>query len=325
MTSSDASIRVDRDSGSTEKAGRVRPLGSLLPRAVMLTLTCCLALVGCADPGSGSDTPTKDVSGDVKINPEAAQLVPDKYRSSGEITVGGTIGLAPMLYADSDGGTPTGLEADLLDAIGNVLDLEIRIEETKPDAYIPGILSGRYDLAAGSITDTKEREKQVNFVVHAHYGQGLLALKENEDAVSFESLCGKNVGVMKGSVQQLEFLPAIGTDCKAASKPPPTAVSFPDPNSLFLATSTERIDAGFTNEVTALYQAKQSNGEMVLADKGLGTDPKGLVVGKDTGLTKPIHEAMKVLADDGVLARIFDKWDVPEMKLPEPQVNVAHR
>lgn len=296
-----------------------------------LAIATSFMMSGCADPGSTANTTenanetTESSTARIDRNQTAAKLVPQKYRDGGEITAGAIAGMAPMMFVGQDGETIVGAEADVLSAVGEVLGIEVNLKETKPDAFMTGMLAGRFEVAAGSITDTKKREEQVDFVSYAEYGQALITQVENADKISFDSLCGKEVGVLKGSIQQMQFLPEISNDCEKAGKPKPVAQAFPDGAALFLAASSGRIDAGFLNEVSVLYQASQSGGELKMADSGFGTDPKGIVVGKNTGLGKAILAAVEVLEEEGVLATIFDEWGIKSTILPEPKMNIAQR
>ena len=57
-----------------------------------------------------------------------------------------------------------GLDADLAAALGQVLGLKINMINATFDTIIPGLVSGKYNLGMSSFTDTKERQKTVDFV-----------------------------------------------------------------------------------------------------------------------------------------------------------------
>jgi polar amino acid transport system substrate-binding protein len=297
--------------------------------AVLVT-TVSLVLGGCADPSSGGsggsshEAPPGHASARLKKDPQAAKLVPQKYRERGTLRFGALLTGAPMMYKDESGDI-NGAEKQLVEAVGQVLGLKITMKEASTDGVVPGVASGRFDFVAGSLTDIKEREKTVDFVVYANYGQALLAKAQNAGKVGFDKLCGKAVAVAKGSIQQIELLPKIKERCLSDWEKAPTAKVFPDANALYLAVNSGRVDTGFLNEVTIRYQAKQSKGAMKVADTGFGSDPKGMAIAKDSGLVKPILAAMKVIQDEGVLSDVFKKWGIKTTMLPQPQVNAAVR
>ena len=61
--------------------------------------------------------------------------------------------------------------------------------------FIPGLAAGRYDLGASSFTDTKEREKTVDFVTYYSAGISFYAKSSSNPGVTkLADLCGKTVG-----------------------------------------------------------------------------------------------------------------------------------
>lgn len=296
-------------------------------RTSRLALAGCasllVALSGCSLANTAPETNAQSstTSSGVAEVKEIADLLPEKYKTSGKITVGSATGLAPMMFIDDDGRTISGVEADLMRDVGQVLGTEIHLEDVKPEAFMTGVLAQRFDVAAGSITYTKERKAQADFVVYAHYGQALAKAAGNEEEITFDTLCGKTVAVLNGSVQQTRFLPELSDKCVAAGNPAIVGDAFPDANSLFLAVQSNRAAAAFLNEVSVLYQVEQSKGKMEVADSGLGSDPKGLVIGRDTGLQDALTAAVKHLADTGRMKEIFAKWNLEEVLDSDVQLN----
>ena len=44
------------------------------------------------------------------------------------------------------------------------MGLKVKVVNATFDSIIPGLAAGKYDMGASSFTDTKEREKTVDFV-----------------------------------------------------------------------------------------------------------------------------------------------------------------
>ena len=66
------------------------------------------------------------------------------------------------------------MDVDLAKAIGQTLGLKVKIVKAGFDAIIPGLASGKYDLSLSSFTDSKEREKTVDFVTYFSAGTSLM-------------------------------------------------------------------------------------------------------------------------------------------------------
>ena len=67
------------------------------------------------------------------------------------------------------------------------------------ETIIPGLAAGRYDLGASSFTDTKEREKTVDFVDYFTAGDSFYAKSSANPAIeTLADLCGKTGGGREG-------------------------------------------------------------------------------------------------------------------------------
>jgi polar amino acid transport system substrate-binding protein len=62
------------------------------------------------------------------------------------------------------------MDADLARAIGAVLSLKFEVANSTFATIMPGLQSGKYDLGMSSFTDTKERERVVDFVTYFSAG-----------------------------------------------------------------------------------------------------------------------------------------------------------
>ena len=203
---------------------------AILVGAIAVALTVVVSGCDVSDGGPSANTSADTTVTGVQKVQSIADLLPASYKASGTITVGATTGLAPMMYIGDDGKTITGVEADLLHAVGQVLGVKVNLQDVKPEAFMTGILAGRFDLAAGSITYTAQRAAQADFVVYAKYGQSLATLSNKKAGVTFDSLCGLKVAVLNGSVQQTKFLP---TTMPLGSEPKPVSATDMDPSDCF--------------------------------------------------------------------------------------------
>ena len=141
-------------------------------------LTACIAavavgalvLAGCASNKEGSG-PTGSVSATVSQDTSLSSLVPAKIKSVGKLVVGVNPPYTPNEYLDPRGKV-VGFDVDLLDATAKVLGLTTSYRQAEFDKIIPGITAGTYDMGMSSFTDTKEREKTVDFT--DYFSAGLL-------------------------------------------------------------------------------------------------------------------------------------------------------
>ena len=275
---------------------------------------------GCGSSGTGSSTssaaPSKAVS-------SVAAQVPAAVRSQGTLTVAADATYAPNEFIGSDGHTVVGMDADLADALGQVMGLRVDVVNATFDTIIPGIVSGKYDLGMSSFTDTKARQQTVDFVTYFSAGTSFYVKSSGgPNITSLGDLCGHKVAVEKGTTQQAD-VQAQATKCKAAGKPAVSLEIFNDQNAVNLALSSGRADVAMADSPVAAYQVKQSNGTFKLSGQPYGTAPYGIAMPKNNGMAKAVQAALKVLVANGTYNKILDKWGVQAGAITNPVINGA--
>jgi polar amino acid transport system substrate-binding protein len=285
-----------------------------------------LAIAGCGSSSStttSSSTPTTTTSGATGTNAAIAAKVPAAIKSKGTLVVGTEAQYAPNEFLASDGHTIIGMDPDLVTALAEVMGLKAKFNDAQFEAIIPGIQAGRYDLGASSFTDTKEREKKVDFVTYYNAGISFYAKSGSNPGVeSLSDLCGKTVGVEKGTVEQEES-EAQSKKCTKEGKKAVTVLSFPGQNQVNLAIASGRAEVGLADSPVVAYQIKQNGGQFKLVGKTYAFAPYGLAVPKNSGLAQPMLEALKQLMASGKYKAILEKWGIQEGAISNPKINGA--
>ena len=295
-------------------------MSKLVARLGVPALTV-LALAGCGSSSSSSTTTTPAAA--AGANASIAAQVPAAIKSKGTLTVAADATYAPNEFIAPNGHTVIGMDADLMNAIGNLMGLKVDMVNATFDTIIPGLASGKYDVGASSFTDTKEREKTVDFVTYFNAGISFYAkASANPGVNTVADLCGKTVSVEKGTTEQEEATAQSGK-CTKAGKKPVTVLVFNDQNGANLAISSGRAEIGMADSPVAAYQVKQSNGVFKLVGQTYGTAPYGLAIPKHSGLTTPILAALAELIANGTYMQILVKWGVQAGAITTPKINGA--
>jgi polar amino acid transport system substrate-binding protein len=283
-----------------------------------------LALAGCGSSStSSSSTTAASTTPSTGSVASIAAEVPAAIKSKGTLTVASDATYAPNEFIAPDGHTVIGMDADLMQALGAVMGLKVNIVNATFDTIIPGLASGKYDLGASSFTDTKEREKTVDFVDYFNAGISFYAKASASPGVkTVADLCGKTVSVEKGTTEQEEATAQSGK-CTKAGKKAVTVLTYPDQNGANLAISSGRAEIGMADSPVAAYQVKQSGGQFKLVGETYGTAPYGLAIPKGTGMTTPVLSALKELIANGKYAQILAKWGLQAGALTTPSINGA--
>jgi polar amino acid transport system substrate-binding protein len=278
-----------------------------------------LVLAGC---GSSSST-TSTASTASATNAAVAAQVPAAIKAKGTLVIGTEAQYAPNEFLASDGKTVIGMDADLMTALGGVMGLKVSFVNSNFEAIIPGLASGRYDLGASSFTDTKEREKVVNFVDYFTAGISFYAKSSaNPGVKSLTDLCGKTVAAEKGTVE-LEEATKQSATCTKAGKKAVTVLSFPGQNPVSLAVVSGRAELAMADSPVVAYQVKQLSGQLKLIGQSYSFAPYGIAIPKKTGMTAPVLAALKVLIANGEYTKILTKWGVQSGAITAPKVNGA--
>jgi polar amino acid transport system substrate-binding protein len=250
----------------------------------------------------------------------AAITVPPKYKGGLKVAADATY--APNEFIASNGKTVIGMDADLAKAIGKILHVKVTMVNARFDTIIPGLASGKYELGMSSFTDTKAREKVVDFVTYFIAGTSFYGKVGGPVIGSLAALCGHTVGVESGTTQQADAT-AQKARCKKEGKPSVTVSTFPDQNGVNLALSSGRVQVAMADSPVAAYQVKLSRGQFKLMGKPYGTAPYGIAIPKNSGLAKPILTAVKTLIRNGTYMKILKKWGIQAGAIKNPKINGA--
>jgi polar amino acid transport system substrate-binding protein len=304
-------------------------------------LVCAVAVVGCGSSNSSSSTssaaaaPTSSSTSAAGTSTAASSsaapagadatvvaLVPAGIKSKGTLTVASDASYAPNEFFASDGHTIIGMDADLSNALAAVMGLKAKVVNETFDGIIPGLAAGKYDMGASSFTDTKAREKVVNFVDYFSAGTSFITKASGGTSVSgLADLCGKTVAVEKGTTEETDAT-AQGVKCKKGGKPNVTVLTFPDQNGANLALSSGRAQLVMADSPVASYAVKKSNGQFKLVGTTYGTAPYGLAVPKTGDLDKPVLAALKVLMSNGTYSKIMAKWGLQNGAISPADVKI---
>jgi polar amino acid transport system substrate-binding protein len=291
----------------------------------LLALTSVPVLVVLALAGCGSSSTTSSATSTAASSASTAieGQVPAAIKAKGTLSVATEAQYAPNEFIAPDGHTVIGMDADLMKALGEVMGLKVMLINSNFETIIPGLAAGRYDIGASSFTDTKEREKTVDFVDYYSAGISFYAKSSSNPGVNrVADLCGKTVAVEKGTTEQ-EQSEKQSKACTKTGKKSVTVLSFPGQNAVNLAVSSGRAELGMADSPVVAYQIKQANGQFKLIGKSYGFAPYGLAIPKTSGMTTPILAALKELMANGSYVQILTKWGIQSGAITTPKINGA--
>ena len=286
----------------------------------MFAATSALALAGCANntETSGPTTATTGASA-AKVD-SIASTVPEKIKSSGKLVVGVNIPYTPNEFKDPSGKI-IGFDVDLMNAVASTLGLTADYREADFAKIIPSIQGGTFDVGMSSFTDTKEREKSVDFVTYA--SAGILWAQRPDNPVDPKNACGKKVSVQATTTEETDELPAKNKACTDAGKPPIQIVPFDGQDAATNAVVLGQVDAMSADSPVTLYAIKQSNGKLTQAGEVADAAPYGWPVAKGSPLAQSLQQALQHLIESGAYKQIAGNWGVEKAMIDKPVINGA--
>lgn len=288
------------------------PLKTTLLAVATLSLAA-FSLAGCSNPDDPKPADPTASTSETSIpkasaNQAAVDALPQSYRDSGTLTATMSQGSPPLHFMADDGTTTIGVDAELAVALGQAMGLDVSIASGPFDAIIPGIAAGKFDMAVSQMSPSTERLKVLDFVDYYQSGSGVGVMPGNPQGLALDNLCGKKVGVLKGSFQDLKRLPDLSTKCTEAGKEAIVPMTYADMQAPNLALTAGRIDAVYVDGPTLAYAVKQAGQIEVLGE--LDISPVSIGFKKGAGLEKSVELGLQSLTESGIYQQILDKWGV---------------
>jgi polar amino acid transport system substrate-binding protein len=251
-----------------------------------------------------------------------AATVPAAIKAKGTLTIALDATYAPDEFIAPDGSTIVGMDADLGNAITQVLGLKAKLVNATFDTIIPGLSSGKYDIGDSSFTDTLARQKVVDFVGYFQAGEGFYVKTGAKTFNGLASLCGASVAVEAGTTEETDAK-TQATACTKAGKATVTVLSYGNQSQANLAVSSGRAQLGFVDSQIASYIAATSNGVFTNSGSAFEVAPYGLALPKGNGMAAPVQAAVNLLIANGVYKQILTKWGVEGGAVTSSVINGA--
>jgi polar amino acid transport system substrate-binding protein len=268
-----------------------------------ILLVFSLLLVACgSNSGTASSAPT--------ANPQTPSITaPSDLIHPGILTVGSDTTYAPQEYIDTATTKATGFDIDLITAIAQRMGLQANIVTTKFDTIIDDLANKRFDVVISALTINPDRLKKAEFVPYFNAGESLLVQAGNPKNIKWVSdLCGQNVGVQTGTVEQT----ALGTAsdaCIKAGKPAINLTVLQDQTAVGQLLASGRVVATYQDSPVTDYYVKQHPGQFTVGGSVVNAAVEGIAVRKgDTAMLNAISTAFKQVQADGTYHKLIEKW-----------------
>jgi polar amino acid transport system substrate-binding protein len=186
---------------------------------------------------------------------------------------------------------------------------------------IPAVTAGTYDIGMSSFTDTKEREKTVDFV--NYFTAGILWASPAGKTVDPNNACGLTVSVQSTTTEEQDELPAKSKACTKAGKKPIKILAYENQDDATNAVVLGKSDAMSADSPVTAYAIKQSGGKLQQAGQIAEAAPYGWPIAKASSLVPAMQQALQTLIDNGTYNQICKRWGVESGEIKSATVNAA--
>jgi polar amino acid transport system substrate-binding protein len=234
---------------------------------------------------------------------------PDDYVTKGKLTIGtGEPAYFPYVIDDKPE-SGQGFESAVAYAVANELGFKntdvVWVRTTFDAAIAPGAKTFDFNLQQYSITD--ERKKNVDFSSAYYQAPQAIVTTVKSKAAGAKTIADLKPFLIGAATGTTSF-----TAIENQIKPTAGAQAFNSNDDAVLALKSGQIDALVIDLPTAFYLA----GVELTGGKLIGQLPKtagisdswGLVLAKNSKLTKAVTAAVDKLASNGTLDKIAEKW-----------------
>jgi ABC-type amino acid transport substrate-binding protein/predicted Ser/Thr protein kinase len=267
--------------------------------------------------GSAGSGPVQAPTGAVD---KIAKTVPADIRDSGRLVVGVNVPYAPNEFKNSSGEI-VGFDIDLMKAVARTMGLVPDFRETGFEGILPSVADGNFNVGMSSMTDTAEREQQVDFVTY--FEAGTLWARRAGSSADPGSPCGLRVGVAYSTIQDTQEIPAKSDACVAAGLPPVEKVVRTHQDEVTAALIAGEVDAMTADSPVTGFAIKLSGSALEPAGEVFDSAPYGWPVAKGSGLAESLRLALEHVMSTGEYRTIATMWGVEKGMITQPVINGA--
>ena len=247
----------------------------------------------------------------------SAETTFDKIKKTGQVTVGTEAAFPPFEFVQD--GKIVGYGKDILDIIIADLGVELNQLDLPWQGILPGVLAGKFDFVATSVTIKPDRAKQFAFTVPIGEGTTWIMKRKGDTSImSVDDMAGKVVGTQLASGNE-DASKAFEADMKARGLDGfgelKLFTSYPE---VTLALANGTLDVAVQNlpNLAVIIQKQPDLFELVgpitdISYFGWVTRPE------DTDLRDYLSEQILKMRDSGKIDELQDKWFGFRMEIPD--------
>lgn len=216
----------------------------------------------------------------------------------------------PFNYINATTGEAGGWDYDAWNEICTRLHCTPVFVESAWDGMIQSVSDGQYDVGADGVTNTPDRQQQVDFSIgYQQIQQRLLVRKGENRFTSIEDIVANPELKLGTQVSTTNY------ETAAKYLPESRIQAFETFPFAVQALLSGDLDAVIIDEVVGLgYQGTNAD-QLELIGESISSDELGFIFPKGSELKAPVDKAIQAMIDDGTLATLQKKFFGPDFKV----------
>ncbi|SEG80955.1 transporter substrate-binding domain-containing protein [Marinobacterium lutimaris] len=252
-------------------------------------------------------TPIVMLAGAISCSTLTAASTVDEIKAKGTITVATEDNYRPFEFVQD--GVSTGYDNELKALVEKESGIKLEQEIMPWAGILPGVQSGKFDMALSAVMVTDQRRKVFDFTTPTAASQTYFATKADSDIKSGKDLIGKTVGAETGSAFLLE-LKAYDKKLKDEhGEGVGKIVEYHGYPEAYQDLALGRLDAVVNTDITLRSLMEERPGVFSLGEPVGEPGYKAWAVKKgNEAVLKVVNDAMLKVRESGEMYRLQEKW-----------------
>lgn len=208
----------------------------------------------------------------------------------------------PMEILDNNK-QPDGYSVDYIKEVAKAAGLKVQPQNVAWDGILGGVMTGKYDIVASSVTITPERKAQIDFTDPYLNVDQVVIMPAGKKIDKLEDLAGKKVGGQIATTGIFEMRKA---------NVPAELKEYDDVGLAIQDLVGGRIDAVICDDPVAMYYVNKkpdTAGKLNTTFKVPSAESYGFAIAKNRPeLLKKLNEGIKKVKESGMEAQLRQKW-----------------
>lgn len=206
----------------------------------------------------------------------------------------------PFEYVDETTKNIVGFDIDLMNAIAEKAELDIRYQNVAWDPLLAGMADCQYDMAISAMTILPERAEQFGFSdPYINAGQIIAVAIDNDTISSPDDLVGASIGAQIGTTGAMEAEAIMDS----------TAKVYDTYELAFLDLMNGQIDAVIADYPTAVAFVNQNADQLKVVGEVFTDESYGIAFCKGNEiLISQVNTALSELQSEGLIDELVNKW-----------------